>query len=64
MSGKLDLFRTRYRIVRDFYAGYEVQWRYWWMPFYVQAGYTNTHFTIESARKYLDRIKGAPVHQE
>lgn len=59
-----SLFRTRYRIVRDRWSGYEVQWRYWWMPFYVQAGYTNTHCTIERAKRYLEQVKRGSVYQE
>ena len=60
----MSMFRTRYRIVRDAYAGYEVQFRYWWMPFYMQAGYTNTHFSMDGAKRYLERIKRTPMHQE
>ena len=56
-------FKTRYRIVRDRYAGYEVQWRYWWMPFYVQ-GATNTHCSLASAQRYIERIKRTVLYQE
>lgn len=43
---------ARYRIVRDAYLGYEVQiWRWWW-PFWVQAGFTNTHPTVERAEQW------------
>jgi hypothetical protein len=56
-------FRTRYRIVRDRWAGYEVQWRYWWMPFYVQ-GAINTHSSLAGARLYLERIKRTALHHE
>lgn len=41
-----------YRIVRDRWLGYEVQWRYWWMPFWVQASFSNTHSTIEKAEEF------------
>ena len=43
---------TRYRIVTDEYLGYEVQWRYWWMPFYVQ-GAMNAHRTVDDAENYI-----------
>lgn len=44
--------KARYRIVTDRYAGYEVQvWRWWW-PFWVMAGFCNTHSTIEQARAF------------
>ena len=41
-----------YRIVHDKWAGFEVQvWR-WWFPFWVQAGFSNTHPTVERAEAY------------
>ena len=45
------LFRTRCRIVTDGFAGYEVQTRYWFWPFWCQYR-TNTHSTIEDAEAY------------
>lgn len=43
--------RNRYRIVRDNYAGYEVQvWR-WWLPFWVQPT-INTHSTVDGAEQW------------
>lgn len=51
------MFKTKWRIVTDDYAGYEVQYRWWWCPFWVQAGergkMTNTWPSIESAKKFL-----------
>lgn len=45
---------NRYRIIRDGYAGYEVQvWR-WWFPFWIQP-VTNTHSTVESAEQWAKR---------
>lgn len=42
---------AKYRIVRDRFAGYEVQsWR-WWFPFWCQPT-TNTHCTVEDAEKW------------
>ena len=50
--GYASTWWKRYRIVRDKYAGYEVQcWRIW-LPIWLQCGLTNTHSTIERARKY------------
>ena len=46
------MFKTKYRIVRDNYAGYEVQIKRWYFPFWVQKGYVNTFSTIERARSY------------
>lgn len=42
----------RYRIVRDNYLGYEVQYWRLWYPFWVQAGGSNTHDSLEEARLY------------
>lgn len=44
--------KNEYRIVRDNYAGYEVQIRRWWFPLWVQVNFINTHFSIERAEKY------------
>lgn len=53
----------KYRIVRDGYAGYEVQtWRLWF-PFWIQ-GRTNTHISLESAKKYLQGLKKPVVYYE
>lgn len=46
------MFNTKYRIVRDAYAGYEVQSRVWFSPFWFQCGFTNTFSRIEDAEKY------------
>lgn len=40
------------RIVKDAYAGYEVQVKRWWFPFWVQANFTNTHSSIERAEQF------------
>jgi hypothetical protein len=52
-----NIFKTKYRIVRDQYMGYEVQYKCWWFPFWVEHGFTNTHKTIEEARGYIDEIE-------
>lgn len=44
-------FQTEYRIVRDDYAGYEVQRKFWWVPFWIQSP-VNTHATEEDAVKF------------
>lgn len=50
----MNFFKTKYRIVTDAYCGYEVQYKSWWWPFWIQAGFTNTHLSIEQARKYIE----------
>ena len=46
---------AEYRIVRDMWAGYEVQIRRWWWPFWVQADFANTHPTIDRAEEFAAR---------
>lgn len=47
-------FRTKYRIVKDGYAGYEAQFKRWWFPVWMQCGFCNTSGTVEMARKICD----------
>jgi hypothetical protein len=43
---------AEFRIVRDRFCGYEVQIRRWWWPFWVQAGWVNSHTSIEKAEEW------------
>lgn len=53
---------AHYRIVRDHFAGYEVQvWR-WWFPFWVQPR-TNTHCSVEGARRWAMNHAGHVVER-
>ena len=45
------MFKTKYRIVRDSYAGFEAQYRPWWSPFWFQCFWCNTRGTIEGAEQ-------------
>ena len=45
---------SRYRVVRDHYAGYEAQIKRWWFPFWLMIG-VNTHGTEEAATRYCER---------
>lgn len=47
------MLKTKWRIVTDAYAGYEVQCKQWWWPFWYQHGFANTHPTIERANRYI-----------
>ena len=40
------------RIVTDNYAGYEVQEKKWFWPFWRQCNFTNTHSSIENAEEW------------
>jgi hypothetical protein len=54
----------KYRIIRDGYSGYEVQvWRIWF-PFWIQCGITNTHHTIDEAKKAIGIYRGDVVYSE
>lgn len=45
--------KTRYRIVKDRYCGYEVQqWRWWW-PVWTTCAFSNTHISVERAERWL-----------
>jgi hypothetical protein len=50
---------VQYRIVRDGYLGFEVQWRRWWAPFWRQCGLngsiTNSHASMADAREFMSR---------
>lgn len=51
--------KNKYRIVRDNYAGYEVQIKRWWLPVWLQLGFSNTHCSIERAEAYA-RVHAQP----
>ncbi len=50
--------KNKYRIVNDDFAGYEVQIRYWWLPFFWfqkwHNGTINTWANIIDAKKWID----------
>ena len=48
----MSLFKNKYRIVADRYAGYEVQIKRWWLPIWLQVGFVNTHITAERAERF------------
>ena len=49
--------KKQYRIVTDKSLGYEVQYSYWWLPFYYQLGWGNSHSTISKAKEYIEQDK-------
>ena len=46
------MFATKHRIVTDGYAGYEVQFKVWWWPFWMQKGGVNTFHNLEDAKVF------------
>ena len=53
----------KYRVVRDDYAGFEVQYRKIWFPFWIQAC-INTHSSLEKAIKYIETLKSPVLYTE
>lgn len=51
-----NVFKNKYRIVTDNYAGFEVQIKYWWW-FGWHLTERNTFFTVERAKKYINLHK-------
>lgn len=48
------MLKPEYRIVRDYYCGYEVQIRRWWhWPIWLAVG-CNTYSSIEMATKFAE----------
>lgn len=54
-------FKDRYRIVTDAFSGYEVQYRPWYCPFWIQCSDnrwgTNTFTTAFNAKKFIEDRK-------
>lgn len=48
------MFRNKYRIVRDEYAGFAVEVRRWWFPIWLRDG-INTHISERQAEEYAKR---------
>jgi len=51
-KARLITMKTKYRIVKDNWCGFEVQCKRWWWPFWIQCDCANTHLTIEGARAF------------
>lgn len=58
-----NLFKTKYRTVRDSYNGYEAQYKLWWFPFWLQIE-TNTSSNVEQAKKFIENHKQSVVYYE
>lgn len=54
------MFKTKYRIVTDRYNGCEVQFKWWWLPIWLQ-GSPNTHTTLDAAKKYARGSAGTVI---
>ena len=46
-------FSKKYKIKQDSYLGYEVLVKYWFLPFWVQCRFTNTHCSTDDAKEYI-----------
>jgi hypothetical protein len=49
------MFKRKFRIVSDRYAGFEVQSWIWYFPFWIEAGGVNTFETVEQAELYAKK---------
>ena len=54
--------KNKYRIVKDRYAGFEVQTKKWWFPIsWFQCSkspyLSNTHLTVDKAEEYIRKRK-------
>lgn len=56
----MNFFKPKYRIVADSFAGYEVQIKQWWSPFWFQIG-INTFTSVEKAQNFIERHKN-PIY--
>lgn len=49
--------KNKYRIVKDCYRGFEVQFKRWWFPMWFQChhiGSVNSFNSLESAKKFIE----------
>lgn len=53
------MFKTKYRVVTDAYAGYEIHAKYWWMPFYFYV--ESTYSSKEDALTKIVKLKKKKV---
>ena len=51
----MKITNKKYRIVTDCFAGYEVQYKSPWFPFWLQVGGGNTHISVENAEEWLEK---------
>lgn len=51
----MKFFKTKWRVVTDNYAGYEVQCKHWWTPFWFQAHGINTFISLDKALSFIER---------
>lgn len=62
---KKERFKTCYRIVKDSYLGYEVQYKKWWFPFWIQSphlGSINSFKEINNAIEWINN--GCPKYNK
>jgi hypothetical protein len=52
--------KTKYRVVRDSYNGYEAQFRPWWSPIWFQCFGTNTEPSLERSLQVC-KLHAKPV---
>lgn len=68
----MKLFKSKWRIVSDNYLGFEVQKKFWFLPFWFQVDFcgrvhlvsSNTFPTLDSAKEGINRMKKPIVYIE
>ena len=53
----MKICKRRFRVVTDKHAGFEVQIKKWYYPFWSQVGVINTQSTIEEAKEFIEETK-------
>jgi len=51
------MFKNKYKIVTDTSLGYNVQIKYWFLPWWLELSYYNSHISIESAKRMIEDHK-------
>lgn len=68
----MKLFKSKYRIISDNYLGFEVQKKFWFLPYWFQVDRegkvhlvsTNTFPSLEKAKQAIENMKNPVVYIE
>tara|TARA_R110000851_G_scaffold275123_1_gene427760 strand:+ start:561 stop:770 length:210 start_codon:yes stop_codon:yes gene_type:complete len=53
----MRICKRRFRIITDNFAGFEVQIKHWYSPFWIELNGLNTEGSIESAKELIEKTK-------
>lgn len=54
--------KTKYRIVPDNYKGFQIDYKLWWWPFWIQWDRANTFSTLEEAEAVIERLLNVKIY--